>query len=296
MAFSIREKKRSERKVNFTYLILNIKLISNRRKGENAYREIFRDLYENKITQDVGRGKKAFLRTMFPAQVGKESYYYGKITRFTHLENDNWVNIITREETTFPLEDGLFPNRQETEYVFIPQKHRFALKLSSEFSINNARDFFVKALKLVVDPDEDYNVVIQQSKDIFSAIYNADKVEKLTISVSYTNSDNIEDSYGEWLDDQLRESNIKETTTTYEAAKGETINIETPLIKGGLELAVENGEVEASIRDQMGRHKKIVTKDHPEKNKSTAASEDQLKDVIFMEVMDRYNNTQNNDE
>ncbi|WP_185155504.1 DUF4747 family protein [Rudanella paleaurantiibacter] len=269
-------------------MILNIKLISDTRKGEEAYKEIMRDIYEGKIIEDIGRGKRAFLRTMNPESIGSEEFYYGKITRFSNLENNKWVNINTREIADMDIENGLYPNRQETDYVFIPQAHRFAVKLSPEFTVKNAQDFFTKAIKNVLRPGEDFAVIIQQSKDVYDEIYRAKSVEKLFISVSYTNSDDIGDAAAEWLDQQLKESNIMVADFSFESEKHDTINLQTTLIKGGLDLAVENGEVEAKIRDERGRAKKIITKNHPERIKSVAPNEDQLKNVIFMEVKQRY--------
>ncbi|GAB3990437.1 hypothetical protein GCM10028807_17600 [Spirosoma daeguense] len=292
MALKKRTKKKpgEPKKIPFTYLLLNIKLISNRRKGESAYREIFRDIFSGTITEHIGRGKRAFLRTMFPEVVDGKEFYYGKITRFTDLENNVWVSTVTREDITMNLEKGLYPNKQETEYVFIPQAHRLALKLSSDFTAKNAQDFFVKAINKVVSSDEDYSVIIQQSKDIFEEIYKADKVEKLLINVSYTNADEIGDDAADWLDSQLKQSNISEANLAFESGKDETLNLETKLIKGGLKLAVENGEVEARVKDRRGKTRRIVTKEHPEKNKAIATAENSLENVIFKEVIQRYTN------
>ncbi|WP_020603151.1 DUF4747 family protein [Spirosoma spitsbergense] len=278
------------KQIPFTYLLLNIKIISDRRRGETAYREIFQDLFNNTITEHVGRGKRAFIRTMFPEKIDGKEFYYGKITRFTDLENNAWVNVITREDITMNLESGLFPNKQETEYVFIPQAHRFALKLSSDFTIKNAYDFFIKAIPKVLSSDEDFSVIVQQSQDVFEEIFNADKVEKLHISVSYTNADDIGDEAGNWLDDELKDSNVSEASLDFQAEKNESINMNTKLIRGSLKLAVENGQVRAKIKNAQGKTKTIVTKEHPERNKAMATSEDNLKNVIFMEVTQRYNN------
>ncbi|UHG93404.1 DUF4747 family protein [Spirosoma oryzicola] len=293
MAFIRKDKSKKPKQFPFTYLLLNIKLISNRRQGEDAYKQIFQDIYSNTITEHVGRGKRAFLRTMFPENIDGQEFYYGRITRFTDLENNSWVSVITREEITMNLEKGLYPNKQETEYVFVPQAHRLALKLSSDFTIKNAQDFFTKAIGKVVSSDEDFSVNIQQSTDIFEEIFKAQKVENLYINVTYTNSDEIGDDAAEWLDAQLKASNISEANLTFEAGKNETINLDTDLIKGGLDLARENGEVQARVKDVNGKFRRIITKEHPEKNKTVATSEDGLKNVIFMEVMQRY---RNNDE
>lgn len=283
-----KDKPKTEKPLHFTYQILNIKLISNERSGDDAYRQIVQDIYQNTIIKPVGRGKKAFLRLMFPSEFEGKKYFYGKIARFTDLDSNEWVNVKTRELATMDIDPDLFPNLQETDYVFVPQAHRFIVKLSPRFTVQNAFDFFQKALKEVTAINEDYTVTIQQSNDIFEEIYNAISVEKLFISLSYTNSDDIGEDAAEWLDSQLRESNTKESKMYFESGKNETIKIETPLISGGLKLAVENGEVEAKIKDRQGRIRNVITKNHPEKNRSVAPSETEIKEVVFKEVMTRY--------
>lgn len=283
-----KNKTTAEKPVRFTYQILNIKLLSNQRSGTDAYRQILEDIYTSSIKKPISRGKMAIIRTMFPETIDGKKFFYGKISRFTNIENQNWINLTTKEIEQPDFNPNLFPNLQETEYIFIPQAHRFVVKLSPEFSIHNSYDFFLKAIKEVIEPNEDFKVTIQQSTDIFDEIYNAISVEKLFITLSYTNSDNIEEDATEWLDSQLRESNTKESKMYFESAKNETINIDTSLIRGALKLAIENGEVEAKIKDKTGRIRRIITKDHPEKNRSIASSEMTIKDIVFNEVMERY--------
>lgn len=282
---------KKEKSIRFTYLILNIKLISNNRKGTEAYKRIFEDLYNNTVIKSIGHGKKAFIRSMFPVKSDGKTFFWGKILKFTDLENRNdWINVITKEKENLEISPNIFPDPKETEFVFIPQAHRFAIKMSSDFTILNAYYYFKNAIKDVLDINEDYSVNIQQSKDIFEEIYNALSVEKLHISISYTNSDDIGDDMADWIDGQLRDSNSSEADLSFIAAKNESINIDTPLIRGSLELAVENGEAEANIKDINGRRRKVITKQHAEKNRGSATSEDDVKNVIFTQIFERYRN------
>lgn len=283
---------KKEKKVRFTYQILNIKLISNQREGDVAYRRIFEDLFGQTIIESIGHGKKAFIKSLFPFELNGKVFFWGKILKFTDLENRNdWINVITKERENLTIDPNIFPDPKETEFVFIPQAHRFAIRLSdSGFTIQNAYYYFKNAIKQVIDNDEDYSVHIQQSKDIFQEIFDAVKVEKLSLTISYTNSDDIGDEISEWIDSQLRGSNSKEAALSFEAPKNESIDVNIPLINGSLILAAENGEAEAKILDSAGYKRKVITRNYPEKNRATATSEDEVKDVIFTQVIDRYRN------
>ena len=282
---------KKKKEVRFTYQILNIKLLSNTREGTGVYASLLENLFTNTIIKGIGNGKKAFIKSMFPFEIRGKTFFWGKIMKFTDLENRNdWINVITKERQNIDIDPNIFPDPKEAEFVFVPQAHRLALRLSSDFSIQNAYNYFKNALPEVIDRDEDFNIHIQQSQDIFEEIFDAVSVEKLYLSISYTNSDDIGDEIANWIDDQLKSSNSKEAAMSFEASKNESINVNVPLIEGGLKLASENGEVEAKIHDKNGRIRRIVTKEHPEKNRATAPSEDEVKNVIFTQVIERYRN------
>lgn len=282
---------RKAKTIRFTYQVLNIKLISNHREGINTYKRILEDLFSQTVIAPIGHGKKAFIKSMFPFEVDGKSFFWGKILKFTDLENRNdWINIITKERESLDINPNIFPDPKEAEFVFIPQAHRFALRISEDFTIQNAYHYFQNAISKVIDNDEDYTVHIQQSKDIFQEIFDAVSVEKLYLSISYTNSDDIGDDMSEWIDSQLRGSNSKEATMSFEAGKNESIDVKVPLIEGSLKLASENGEAEAKILNRSGLKKKVITRNYPEKNRANAPSEDDVKNVIFTQIMDRYRN------
>jgi hypothetical protein len=283
-----------QKSIRFTYQILNIKLLSNHRKGTEAYRQILESIFANTITKPTARGKRVVLRTMFPGEYNGAKFFYGKISRFTDIENNDWLNIKTKEVEHPELSEDLFPNLQETEYIFVPQAHRFILRKSPDFTIYNAEDFFKKSIKEVIGSDEDFNVTIEQSEDIFEEIYKAISVDKLFITISYTNSDDIGDDAVEWMDDELKDAKIKKTNLQFIADQNRSINLDTKLIKGALGLAVENGEAEANILDINNRRRKVITKKHPKENRTIALNEDEVKNVIFTEVLNKYRKGGNN--
>ncbi len=168
--------------------------------------------------------------------------------------------------------------------------HRLIIRKSPEFTIYNANDFFSKAIGEVLSFGEDFVVDIEQSQNIFEEIYSARSVEKLLITISYTNSDDIGDDATEWVDDELRESQSKKVILQFESNHNQSINLKNKLVKGALGLAVENGEAEAIIYDNENRRRKIITKEHPNEIRTSAGNEDEIKNVIFMQIIDKYRN------
>lgn len=278
------------RPVRFTYQTLNIKLLSNKRSGTAAYNQILEAIFSESISKPTSRGKRVILRTMFPAELDGKRFFYGKISRFTDLENQDWLNIRTKEIENPELDENLFPNLQETDYVFVPQAHRFIIRKSPSFTIHNAEDFFKSALRDVIDIDEDYHVVIEQSEDIFEEIYNAQRVERLCITISYTNSDDIGDDAAEWMDEELKDGMISKAFMHFESDHNKDINLDTKLVKGSLALAKDNGEVEATVIGLDNRKKKIITKKHPAEIKTVAPSEEKIKNTVFTEILRKYRN------
>jgi hypothetical protein len=284
-----------QRDVRFTYQVLNIKLVSELRKGTDAYRQILENIYTNSIKKSTTRGKMVILRTMFPCELDGKKFFYGKISRFTNIENQDWINLTTKEIEHPDFDPNLFPNLQETDYVFVPQAHRFIIRKSPEFTVYNAEDFFNKSIREVIGTEEDFSVNIEQSQDIFESIYNARSVERLLISISYTNSDDIGAEATEWMDDELRDSHSQKAVLQFDANPNQGINLETKLIKGSLGLAVENGEVEATVYDNDNRKKKIITKKHPKEVRTIAVNDLDIKNVIFTETMATYRNGRTKD-
>jgi hypothetical protein len=278
------------KEVKFSYQVLNIKLISNNRSGTAAYKQIFQDLYTNTVIEKIGRGNKAFLRMLFPENIDGTDIFYGKISKFIDLDdNDDWVDIISKEKKKIEINPNLFPKLKETDFVFIPHAHRLTLRLSPDFSIKNAFDYFNVAIKRVIDADEDYSVIITQSQNVYDELFNADKVERLSIYLTYSNADDLGDDLSEWLDNQLRKSNSNSAVMEFETKDIKGLNLEVPLVEAALDNARENGNAEARIRDKKGR-RVIKTVEHPEKVQTTADTEDNVKAVMTKEIISRYRN------
>lgn len=251
---------------NFSIQIVNIKLMSNNRQGDEAYKNIVSQIKNQKIHIPIyGENQHMILRTQFStfARVGDENIevIYGKISKYVIIDSDDWINLSSMEVENVDLPTNLFPNLKETNYFFIPRAHRFAFVKDHGISANNVHKFLSNAVAQVIENDEQSEVIIEQSEDIFDRIINAESVKKLLISISYSNADTGDEAY-EFMDSQIRESEMKRLKLEATPNQNGDIKTGSLLIKGALKVAQSNGYVQATIIENNTKIK-IDTKTHP---------------------------------
>ncbi|WP_075317909.1 DUF4747 family protein [Bacteroides togonis] len=251
---------------NFSIQIVNIKLMSNNRQGDEAYKNIVSQIKNLKIHIPIyGENQHMILRTQFStfARVGEENIevIYGKISKYVIIDSDDWINLSSMEVENVDLPTNLFPNLKETNYFFIPRAHRFAFVKDQGISANNVHKFLSNAVAQVIENDEQSEVIIEQSEDIFDRIINAESVKKLLISISYSNADTGDEAY-EFMDNQIRESEMKRLKLEATPNQNGDIKTGSLLIKGALKVAQSNGYVQATIIENNTKIK-IDTKTHP---------------------------------
>lgn len=287
MAREIKEK-------NFKIQIVNIKLLSNTRSGDDAYKEIITKIKNEKVSVPVSGGKNAILRLLWndTYSYNNQNYeiLYGKFSKFTVIDGKDWINLETMEvEDNVDIPAYKFPNLVETDYVFIPSAHRFVIVNTPSVNINAVEQFLTGALKEVINFDEDYEVIVEQSEDIFEQITQAEEIHKLFIRISYTNADTGDDAF-DFMDQQLKESKVGRLSMDVSPDHTKNINTDSKLISGALKVAQSNGFVEATVKIN-GEKTKIDTKQHP-KIIPLKSEESLFKKKIFDTIMNlfRYNN------
>lgn len=277
---------KTSKQKHYRIQILNIKLLSNNRKGDSAYKDIIDSIFKNKINVPVRGGKNAILRTRFFDSYEKENdIIYGSFCKFTTIDTNDWLNYKNLEVENVSLPEDMFPNLVETDYIFIPQAHRFIIVLTPSVNIRAAEQFFNLAIKKVISPDESYEVNIEQSEDAFEQIINAEFVRKLYVSISYSNADTGDDAY-EFMDKEIRDSSIGRLNMDISPDHNNNIQTDTTLISGALKVAKSNGFAKATIIEN-GRRIKVETQNHPE-TLSIVAEPALLKKSIFDKIIDIY--------
>lgn len=251
---------------NFSIQIINIKLMSNNRQGDEAYKEIVSQIKSQKIHIPVyGENQHMILRTQFSTlvRVGEQNIevLYGKISKYVIIDGDDWINLSNMEVENVDLPANLFPNLKETSYFFIPCAHRFAFVKDQGISANYVHKFLSNAVNMVIETDEQSEVIIEQSEDIFERIINAESIKKLLINISYSNADTGDEAY-EFMDSQIRESEMRRLKLEATPNQNGDIKTSSLLIKGALKVAQSNGYAQATIVENNTRIK-IDTKTHP---------------------------------
>lgn len=282
-------KPRVKRKHKLRYHLINIKLLSNKREGRDAYVELFEELYRKKIIKKSEGDHAMIIRTMHRHAVGNDFMLTGLITRFTSVDGDDWVNIQNFEIEQPGIPKNYFPNPKETMYYFVPSAHRFALKIDQAISLNTVAEFLKKALSEIIEQGEQIEVIVEQASDVFEKILNATSVKRLIITITYTNAD-IEEGATEWLDDQLKDSQVGRAKLEFTSDQNENIIIENnKIIEGALGLAQNNGTVEARIIDSEDNKKKTVkTSLHPKSDEIEENLADNLLPGLYNKIMNTY--------
>lgn len=276
----------------FQFHGINIKLLSNERKGEQAYFDLMRDLFDKDIIARVSSEKSMTLRTQARRTIvwrGNEyRILYGKITRFTMLEGEHWYNAKKKEieSIALPLQD-IFPNGFETDYYFFPFAHRFFVRINSKVSLKAIENFLQLGLGRVVKDNEKFSITIIQSSDAIEQILNAPELNYLTVRISYTNDD-IGDDAQELIDQLLKDGQIGELNATIKPDQHGSLDTNSKIVKGLLEISKENGTAEATIKNSQGQREKIITHDHPEKFTVEDVSEDNIISKLLFQVITKY--------
>ena len=164
----------------FNIQLVNIKLLSNTRSGDPVYKEIISNINKNKISVPVRGGKNAILRTLFSDQYifNNKNYevLYGKFSKFTVIDGNDWINLDTMDVENVEVPANKFPNLVETDYIFIPAAHRFIIVRSLNVNIGAVEIFLQSAIKRVINADEDFEIIVEQSEDIFEEIKQAEEI------------------------------------------------------------------------------------------------------------------------
>ena len=118
---------------------------------------------------------------------------------------------------------------------------------------------------LKVKKEED-NITVDliQSAGTFEQIINSKEINKLEITVSYTNDD-IGSIAQEAMDALLKDAQIGHADIILNPDATKSLNADSTMVKGLLELAQENGSAKATVTNEVGKKVIIKTAQHPEK-------------------------------
>lgn len=257
--------------------VFNVKLLSDDRSGETAYRELFSELYKKDPRINTYGEKCTELRTM--VGIDSSDIVYGTLLNYTVIDPDKWFDKTEDRRTRVELPEDKLPNYKIWEYFFIPSLHRFCILDKSGVSKVQVGAFLEKGLTQVLKKNEEIKVSIEVSSDAIERIINADEIRYLKINLSYSNNDLTYD-YEKLIDDDMRVAKVEELEVEAKSRKKNSIDLEkSRLLKGYLRLSQSNGSAEATIVENK-KTVKIETKDHPLRLNVEVSDENILKSVL----------------
>ncbi|HAY3534873.1 hypothetical protein BAY06_07205 [Elizabethkingia anophelis] len=255
--------------------IINLKIHSEETDKQKLYSSIFEQVYNlreffvrigNKNGLDIRKISKI---TFTKKELGNEfdtleynnyDIYIGEFVKFKiEDENDKYYNTEKKELKPGNPEAIEKPNATQIQFFFIPSIHRFFLPVHHKITPQQLKLFFEKALLEIYDNEDYFNIDISKSTEVVDKIYEFKKLKKLHLSISYTNDD-LGDDAKTFMDTILKDSNITTYIGDYKAEKNDSLNMESKLIKGGIELSKENGELIAVGENDFQNRVVINTK------------------------------------
>lgn len=247
--------------------ILNIKILSEEREGEDILAGLIKKIKSAKIRKPISTDRELAIMTAFTTKVGQqENIVYGKLVSAIDLQNEEWLNLENMESTKYAVPKNLRAKIRQAEYVLIPKAHRLFLisQAKSGISQKQVKKFLEQAIPDVLKEGEDVQIFIEKDKEGIKQITEASFVEWLEITVSKTNNDNSKDA-ADWVDKEIENMNVNELGIFVNARGEEGINVDNKLLQGALELSSSNGEAKARIIDKGGQSKMVRTSDYEKK-------------------------------
>jgi len=271
--------------------ILNLKLLSESRKGEESLIDILKKIKNRKIRRPISSDREVAIRTAFTTKVGKNEVLYGKFVSAIDLSDTDWLNLSNMEKEHYPVPKNLRAKIRENEFILIEKAHRLFLFNSSNDNLTHKQiqTFLLSAIKDVIKEDEDIEVITEKDSEGVKQIMDASYVEWIDIQISRSNNDNNEDA-AEWLEAELDEMNVTKFNGKFITKDSDGINLSSKILKGALELSNSNGEIKARISDENGKSKVIKTAEYEKKFQLPITGEEtKIFDVVTY-VMDLFRN------
>lgn len=260
-----------EKKINVNLKVLNVKIRSNDRRGESVYSDIVKKLKSDRIKVKTFGDYHLMLRTQYV----NENVIHGSILKFIQLD-DKWFNEETMEYQTIDIDGNLHPNTKETDYYFFPKIHKFCFSAVAGFSENHILKFLTEGLKNIINDGESVDIDIIKSNDGFEMIYNAFRVTKLDINISYTNNE-LTPNFAALWDDEMKDNGVGSVRLEAKADINNNITfIDSKLLKGALDLAKGNGTAKAIVYNDQQEKIVVNTDDYPLKLKGVTTENRKL--------------------
>jgi|GEM_PF-145662 len=271
-------------KTESNLFVVNVKLRSTNRSGDDAYIDVFEKLFHSKIPGRIYGDTHYIIRTQFKGTQNDVPYLYGKFSSFTKIEGQNWLNLEQMEPVVYEIPDNIFPNLKETSYYFIPSAHRFCIEPERGFSVKNVVKYLEYALPKIIESDEELNIEVETEINAIEEIIHANRILNLEIDISYTNDDLV-DKEEEFADREFKEMQAGKAKIILTPDHHKSLSMDSKFLLGTLKLAQSNGKVKANIVDAHDIKRKIETSEYPRRVHFTFEDVDLKPQAVFNKIM-----------
>lgn len=243
---------------------------------KDCYINLFLDSYNSRQSIRIYGNQYAEIHKAYKKNFNNETIIEGKIIKYTHVDStEPWYNKKTAEIASYEemnkinIPEDLEPEGIEFTFFFFPSTHTFVYvsKHKKSFSVNLMKKFLEGLFNIWLKRNQDFDsidVLIHYSREALQKIFELKNIKRLTIKITRPNGDTNEGMKENFLK-HLEKSNIHIFEQTVDSAKSKEIIIDDEL-KSMSEIAHENGEVKAEIKDEYNTRKEISTKDVPEEH------------------------------
>lgn len=185
-----------------------------------------------------------------------------KLWSYDILDNDKFFSKEQKERVVMNLPADIVANQAEEKVVFIPARHKAAVRLSSCISLKSILRFLQYALDKV-EPDG-FEVTTVKDKEVLDIICSSYSVIKFEAELFYSNDGHFSE-FTQNFDSQIKNSHARRLKLSMEGSKEEPLSTqEGSLVKTAVELSEQDGRVVAKLkRTEQTPYENIDTKDHP---------------------------------
>jgi len=258
-----------------TFYCISIKIHSDQENKQDLYSDIFRRIYnlENFNARIGGKNglslKKLDEFKLSKKQLGNEfdsvpfdelKILRGELVKYKiEDEDDKYFNTISKELKSGDPSSPDKPNAFTINIYLIPSIHRILLPIKSKLTPEQLKLYFEQALYKIYESEDYFNVDIAKSEEEVNKIYKLKKLNKLILEISYTNDDLAQDEKL-FMDSLLKEADVNKYKGEFRSENSDSLNMNSKIIKGGIELSKENGELIATGINDFGNKETINTK------------------------------------
>jgi len=258
---------KKEKYIDGQFQILNINF--KKSIGEpipEDYSGFFERIFKEKVSAKARGNQRMLIRTLWTKKLDNVEVKFGQISKFVVLDTNQWLNIQSLEVVEFEIPKNVFPNLKDLDFWFFPQFHRLVIdaRSTAKIKIGDIEFFLKQTLNSICGENNEVVVTVEQDINGFEQIFAAKEVHSLEINVTYSNNDQAE-TWKQFMDQKFRETNTSSAHLDFKAPKGQSLQVDQPLILGSLALAQSNGDAIAKVVDQDGIGRKIITRLFPKR-------------------------------